>query len=77
MANWDKHYQALLETHDPGQKPQRGGLLVTSTGKGTYFYVALALYRQLPRGVPGAYRLLANLLSFGKAPTAAVDFGTH
>jgi hypothetical protein len=68
MASWDQHYEALLETHDSGQKPQKGGLLVTRTGKGVYVYVALALYRQLPQGVPGAYRLLANLLSVGKAP---------
>jgi hypothetical protein len=68
MASWDQRYEALLETHDAGQNPQRGGLLVTRTGKGMYVYVALALYRQLPQGVPGAYRLLANLLSVGKAP---------
>jgi hypothetical protein len=68
MGSWDPQYQALLETHDPGQEPQKGGLLVTKTGKGTYVYVALALYRELPEGVPGAYRLFANLLSLGKAP---------
>ena len=44
------------------------GALVARTGQGVYVYVALALYRQLPQGVPGAYRLLANLLSVGKAP---------
>ena len=57
---------ALTETADPGQDPQRGGLLVAHPGKGTYIYVAYALYRQLPELVPGAYRLLANLLSAGK-----------
>ncbi len=67
MESWDPQYQALLETHDPGQDPQKGGLLVAKTGKGTYVYVALALYRELPEGVPGAYRLFANLLSLGKA----------
>lgn len=66
MESWDPHYQALLETHDPGQDPQKGGLLVAKTGKGAYVYVALALYRELPEGVPGAYRLFANLLSIGK-----------
>jgi len=65
MESWDPRYQALLETHDPGQDPQRGGLLVAKTGKGTFVYVAFALYRQLPEGVPGAYRLFANLLSLG------------
>jgi len=69
MGNWDSQYQALLETHDPGQDPQKGGLLVTKTGKGAYVYVAFALYRELPEGVPGAYRLFANLLSVGKAPS--------
>jgi LmbE family N-acetylglucosaminyl deacetylase len=68
MGSWDPRYQAVLETHDPGQDPQRGGLLVAKTGKGAYVYVALALYRQLPEGVPGAYRLFANLLSLGKSP---------
>jgi hypothetical protein len=77
MANWDQHYQALLETHDSGQKPQKGGLLVTRTGKGTYVYVALALYRQLPHGVPGAYRLLANLLSAGKGPADMFASAAH
>jgi LmbE family N-acetylglucosaminyl deacetylase len=67
MESWDPQYQALLEMHDPGQDPQKGGLLVAKTGKGAYVYVALALYRELPEGVPGAYRLFANLLSLGKS----------
>jgi LmbE family N-acetylglucosaminyl deacetylase len=67
LDSWDKGYIALAETADPGQDPQRGGLLVTHPGKGTYIYVAYALYRQLPELVPGAYRILANLLSAGSA----------
>lgn len=70
MESWDPQYQALLETHDPGQDPQKGGLLVAKTGKGTFVYVAFALYRQLPEGVPGAYRLFANLLSLGSKQKA-------
>jgi hypothetical protein len=66
LDNWDKSYTALTETADQGQDPQRGGLLVTHPGKGTYIYVAFALHRQLPELVPGSYRLLANLLSAGK-----------
>ncbi|MGB6690599.1 MAG: PIG-L family deacetylase [Terracidiphilus sp.] len=66
LESWDKGYTALTETADPGQDPQRGGLLVAHPGKGTYIYVAYALYRQLPELVPGAYRLLANLLSAGR-----------
>jgi len=68
IESWDPHYEALLETHDPGQDPQKGGLLVARTGTGVYVYVAYALYRELPEGVPGAYRLFANLLSLGRSP---------
>ena len=68
MGTWDPRYEALTEVHDPGQDPQKGGLLVAKTGKGSYVYVAYALYRQLPEGVPGAFRLFANLLSLGKKP---------
>jgi LmbE family N-acetylglucosaminyl deacetylase len=65
LDTWDPGYTALTETADAGQDPQRGGLLVTHPGKGTYIYVAYALYRQLPELVPGSYRILANLLSAG------------
>jgi LmbE family N-acetylglucosaminyl deacetylase len=68
MRTWDPRYTALVETHDPNQDPQRGGLLVARYGRGTYIYDAFALYRQLPSGVPGAYRMLANLVSVGKNP---------
>ncbi len=67
LDHWDPGYTALTETADPGQDPQRGGLLVVHRGKGTYIYVAYALYRQFPELVPGAYRLLANLLSAGSS----------
>jgi hypothetical protein len=66
MDTWDASLTALTETADPGQDPQRGGLLVAHLGKGTYVYIAYALYRQLPELVPGSYRLLANLLSAGQ-----------
>ncbi len=71
-ATWAPQFQALLETEDVGQDPQRGGLLLASVGKGAYMYCALALYRQLPDGVPGAYRLLANLISYAKNPERAL-----
>jgi LmbE family N-acetylglucosaminyl deacetylase len=67
LDTWDPAYTALTETSDAGQEPQRGGLLVAHPGKGTYVYLAYALYRQLPELVPGSYRLLANLLSAAKA----------
>jgi hypothetical protein len=71
LDHWDPGYTALTETADPGQDPQRGGLLVAHRGKGTYIYVAFALHRQFPELVPGAYRLLANLLSAGATPASA------
>ncbi len=69
MTTWDPHYEALLETHDPAQAPQKGGLLYAKYGKGIYIYNAYAFYRELPEGVPGAYRLMANMLSLAKNPS--------
>jgi hypothetical protein len=63
MKSWDPQYQALIETHDPGQEPQKGGLLVAHYGSGVYIYTAYAFYRELPLGVPGAFRIFANLIS--------------
>jgi LmbE family N-acetylglucosaminyl deacetylase len=63
FSSWDPAYTPLIATHDQGQAPQRGGWLTAMYGKGQYTYFAYALHRQLPYGVPGAYRLLANLLS--------------
>ncbi len=71
LEHWDPGFTALTETADPGQDPQRGGLLLLHHGKGTYIYVAYALYRQFPELVPGAYRLLANLLSAGRENTGS------
>jgi LmbE family N-acetylglucosaminyl deacetylase len=62
---WDPHYTPLLETGDPGEAPLRGALLVAPYGEGTYVYTGLAFFRQLPEGVPGAWRLFANLLALG------------
>ena len=68
LQKWDSHYTPLVETHDPDQDPQSGGLLLARYGRGFYVYDAFALYRQLPSGVPGAYRILANLVSISKNP---------
>ncbi|HWE50778.1 MAG TPA: PIG-L family deacetylase [Bryobacteraceae bacterium] len=68
MKSWDPRYTALVETHDPEQDEQKGGLLVARYGKGFYIYDAFAIYRQLPSGVPGAYRLLGNMISLRKNP---------
>jgi len=64
-AKWDPAYTPLLAMTDPGQIEQQGALLVANMGKGTYVYTGLAFFRQLPAGVPGAYRLFANLLGLG------------
>jgi LmbE family N-acetylglucosaminyl deacetylase len=68
MSSWDARYEPLLETHDPGQDPQKGGLLYARYGKGVYIYNAYAFYRQLPEGVTGAYRIFGNLISLPKNP---------
>jgi hypothetical protein len=61
--SWDAAYHPLLETHDPGEAPLEGGLLVARVGQGHYVYTGLSFFRQLPAGVPGAFRLFANLLA--------------
>jgi LmbE family N-acetylglucosaminyl deacetylase len=68
MRTWDPQYEALFETHDEGQEQQKGGFLYAKYGKGIYIYNAYAFYRELPEGVPGAYRIFANLLSLPKNP---------
>ena len=66
-SKWDEtHYTAILAMNDPGEAPLRSSLLVAPHGKGFYVYAGVAFFRQLPAGVPGAYRLFANLLSLGK-----------
>jgi LmbE family N-acetylglucosaminyl deacetylase len=66
MDQWDSKFTPLLSCHDPGEQPQKGGLLKAQYGKGTYIYSAYAFFRQVPAGVPGAIRLFVNLLSAGK-----------
>ncbi len=62
---WNAAYTPLLEMGDPGETPLQGGLLIAKHGRGTYVYTGLAFFRQFPDGVPGAYRLFANLLALG------------
>ncbi len=62
-SEWDQRYQALLEMADPGESPLHGSLLIAPHGKGIYVHTSLSFFRQLPAGVPGAYRLFANLIS--------------
>jgi hypothetical protein len=62
-AEWDPRYHAVVECHDPGEKPLEGGMLYTRYGKGVYIFSAFSWFRELPAGVPGAYRIFANMLS--------------
>jgi len=64
---WDMKYQTPFETHDTGEKELRGALLYVRYGKGAYVYTSFSWFRELPAGVPGAFRMFANLISAGKA----------
>jgi len=63
---WDPQFHALLESNDPGEAPLKGGLLLADAGRGHYIYTSMVWYRQLRAGVPGAYRMLANMISYGR-----------
>jgi len=63
---WDEHFTPILACNDEGESPKSGALLIAQYGKGYFVYTGLAFFRQLPAGVPGAYRLFANLVSLGK-----------
>lgn len=63
---WDEHFTPVLSFTDPGEKPLNGGLLIARLGKGYFTYTSLSFFRQLPAGVPGAYRLFSNILSMTK-----------
>ena len=61
--DWDPQYQTVIATNDPGEPSRPGGELYAKYGKGVFIYTAYAWFRQLPAGVPGAYKLFANLVS--------------
>jgi hypothetical protein len=61
-STFDSHYRSMLAMNDPGEQPNRAAILAAPYGRGTYIYVPLALFRQLPAGVPGSARIFANLL---------------
>lgn len=63
---WSSEFTPILSMHDKGESPKKGSLLVTKYGKGNYIYTGLSFFRELPAGVPGAYKLFANMLSIGK-----------
>ena len=64
---WDPKYLSVLESHDPGEMPLPGGMLYAPVGKGAYIFSAYDWFRELPAGVPGAYRMFANMLSAARA----------
>jgi hypothetical protein len=64
-GQWDDRFTPILASGDTGEQPLRGGLLVAPYGQGYWVYTGLAFFRQLPAGVPGAYRLFANLIALG------------
>ena len=66
MNTWDSQYEALISGNDPGEEPKNGGMLYARYGKGYYIYTGYSWFRQLPAGVPGAFRIFANMLSLGR-----------
>jgi LmbE family N-acetylglucosaminyl deacetylase len=65
-AEYDASFTAILSANDKGEKEKKGALLVAKYGKGNYIYTGLSFFRELPEGVSGAFRLLANMISIGK-----------
>ncbi|MFK5891582.1 MAG: PIG-L family deacetylase [Flavobacteriaceae bacterium] len=63
---WDAHFKPILSMHDPGETPKKGSLLIAKYKKGYFIYTGLSFFRELPAGVPGAYKLFTNLISIGK-----------
>ncbi|MBA4055818.1 MAG: LmbE family protein, partial [Marivirga sp.] len=64
---WDENFEAILSMNDTGEGAKDGSLLLSKYGEGYYVYTGLSFFRELPEGVPGAYKLFANLVSIGKA----------
>jgi len=64
--HFDPGYQAIFSMHDTGEPDQNGSLITATYGKGSFTYTGLVFFRELPAGVPGAYRLLANIIALNK-----------
>jgi hypothetical protein len=62
----DSSYEKIFSMNDPGEKPSDGSLIIAKYGKGNFVYTGIVFFRELPAGIPGAYRLFANLLSLPK-----------
>ncbi len=65
-TGWDKNFEAILAMNDPGEKRDSGSMVIAKYGKGFFTYTGLVFFRELPAGVPGAYRLLANLIALNQ-----------
>ncbi|WP_234734025.1 PIG-L family deacetylase [Tellurirhabdus bombi] len=65
-VDWDKAYEPVFSANDTGEAPKQGSLIYAKYGKGHFMYTGLVFFRELPAGVPGAYRLFANMISIGK-----------
>ncbi|MCE3260915.1 MAG: LmbE family protein, partial [Bacteroidetes bacterium] len=65
-GDMDKNYETVLSMNDPGEKPSEGSLILAKYGKGNFVYTGLVFFRELPAGIPGAYRLMVNLLHLPK-----------
>ena len=63
---WSENYETLITSNDKGEEPNDGGILISKIGRGHFIYTSYSWFRQLPAGVPGAYKLFSNLLSLGK-----------
>lgn len=64
-GNWDEKYKPIIAWNDPKESPQKGGVLVADYGEGKFIYTGISFFRELPAGVPGAFRLLSNMISYG------------
>jgi hypothetical protein len=65
-TQWDDRYETVVASHDAGEPDTAGGLVFTRFGEGVFIYSGISWFRQLPAGVPGAYRLFANMIASGK-----------
>ncbi len=65
-SEWDERYTPIFSSNDPGEDPKNGGMLIAKHGKGHFIFSGYSWFRELPAGVPGAYRIFANMVSIGK-----------
>ena len=64
VSDCDSNYTSLISMHDPGEKDANGSIIAANYGKGHFIYTGLVFFRELPAGIPGAYRLFANMMEY-------------